>query len=73
MLVDRVSDAINVVDAISGEVTRAYLFVAVLPFSGAVFCHATTNMKSVAWLDAHVRAFSFFGGVTQIIALQAHR
>ena len=67
MLVDWAGDTINVVDAISGEVTRAYLFVAVLPFSGAVLCHGTTNMTSEAWLDAHVRAFSFFGGVTQII------
>ena len=24
-------------------------------------------MKSEAWLDAHMRAFSFFAGVTQII------
>lgn len=67
MLIDWAGDTIDVADAITGEITRAYLFVAVLPFSGALFCHATTNMKSEAWLDAHVRAFSFFGGVTQII------
>jgi len=67
MLVDWAGDTINLVDAITGEITRAYLFVAVLPFSGAVFCHAYTNMKSEAWLDAHVRAFSLFSGVTQII------
>lgn len=67
MLVDWAGDTINLSDAVTGQATRAYLFVAVLPFSGALFCHATTNMKSEAWLDAHVRAFSFFGGVTQII------
>ena len=67
MLVDWAGDTVNVVDAITAEVTRAYLFVAVLPFSGAVFCYASVNMKSEAWLDAHVRAFSFFAGVTQII------
>ena len=67
MLVDWAGDTINVVDAITAEVTRAYLFVAVLPFSGVVFCYASVNMKSEAWLDAHVRAFLFFGGVTQII------
>ncbi|MEB0268036.1 IS21 family transposase, partial [Cryobacterium sp. 10I5] len=67
MLVDWAGDTVNVIDAITGEVTRAFLFVAVLPFSGALFCYASTNMKSEAWLDAHVRAFSFFGGVTQII------
>ena len=67
MLVDWAGDTINLVDAVTGEVARAFLFVAVLPFSGAVFTHAYTNMKSEAWLDAHVRAFSYFGGVTQII------
>jgi transposase len=67
MLVDWAGDTINLVDAITAEVARAFLFVAVLPFSGAVLCHAYTSMKSEAWLDAHMRAFSFFGGVTQII------
>jgi hypothetical protein len=67
MLIDWAGDTIDLVDGVSGEITRAYLFVAVLPYSGALFCHATTNMKSDAWLDAHVRAFSFFGGVTQIL------
>lgn len=37
-----------------------------LPFSGAVFCHAYTTMKSPAWLEAHARGFSTFG-VTQIV------
>jgi transposase len=43
------------------------LFVAVLPYSGALFCRAYTDMKSEAWLDAQLRAFSFHGGVAQII------
>jgi hypothetical protein len=67
MLIDWAGDTIDLTDAVSGEITRAYLFLAVLPFSGVLFCHATTNMKSEAWLDAHVRAFSFFGGVPQIL------
>lgn len=41
MLVDWAGDTINIVDVITGEVARAFLFVAVLPFSGAVFCHAS--------------------------------
>jgi transposase len=67
MLVDWAGDTIDLVDAGSGEVTRAVLFVAVLPYSGALFCRAYLDMKSPAWLDAHVRAFGFFGGVTQIV------
>ena len=67
MLVDWAGDTIDVVDAASGEVTRAVLFVAVLPYSGALFCRAYLDMKSPSWLDAHVRAFAFVGGVTQIV------
>lgn len=67
MLVDWAGDTIDLVDTASGEVTRAVLFVAVLPYSGALFCRAYLNMKSPAWLDAHVRAFGFFTGVTQIV------
>lgn len=67
MLVDWAGDTIDVVDAVTGEVTRAYLFVAVLPFSGVVFCRAYPTMKSPAWLDGHVRAFSSFGGVVGLL------
>lgn len=67
MLVDWAGDTLDLVDAASGEVTRAVLFVAVLPYSGALFCRAYLDMKTPAWLDAHVRAFGFFGGVSQIV------
>lgn len=67
MLVDWAGDTIDLVDAASGEVSRAVLFVAVLPYSGALFCRGYLDMRSPAWLDAHVRAFAFFGGVSQIV------
>lgn len=67
MLVDWAGDTLDLVDAVTGQVTKAYLFVATLPFSGAVFCRAYTDMKSPSWLDAHVRAFTFFGGATKIV------
>lgn len=67
MLVDWAGDTIDLVDAANGEVTRAVLFVAVLPYSGALFCRAYLDMKSPSWLDAHVRAFAFYMGVTQLV------
>ncbi|MDN5764000.1 MAG: IS21 family transposase [Microlunatus sp.] len=67
MLVDWAGDTIDLVDTASGQLSRAVLFVAVLPYSGALFCRAYLDMKSPAWLDAHTRAFAFYGGVTQII------
>ena len=67
MLVDWAGDTIDLVDTVSGRVTAAVLFVAVLPFSGALFCRAYLDMKSESWLDAHVRAFAFYGGVVAIV------
>lgn len=68
MFVDWAGDTIALCDAVTGEVIRAYLFVAVLPFSGSVFCRAFTNMRTEAWIAAHVAAFEFTGGVVQILA-----
>lgn len=39
-LVDWAGDTLALVDAVSREVAKAYLFVAVLPYSGMVFCRA---------------------------------
>lgn len=67
MLVDWAGDTIGLVDQVTGQLTKAWLFVASLPFSGAVFCCAYTDMKTPSWLDAHARAFAFFGGAPRIV------
>ncbi len=67
MLVDWAGDTIALADAVTGEVSRAYLFLAVLPFSGYVFCRAFTDMRMEAWIAAHVAAFEFIGGAVQIL------
>lgn len=57
MLVDWAGDTLDLVDAASGEVTRAVLFVAVLPYSGALFCRAYLDMKSPAgWMPTSARS-----------------
>lgn len=70
MLVDWAGDTIDLVDALTGRITPAVLFVAVLPFSGALFCRAYLNMKSESWLDAHVRAFALYGGVVTLVVYE---
>ena len=67
MLADWAGDTIALVDAVTGEVPRAYLFLAVLPFSAYVFCRAFTDMRMEAWIAAHVAAFEFIGGTVQIL------
>lgn len=67
MFIDWAGDTLPLVDAVTGEVIKAYLFVTVLPFSGYLWCQAFTNMKMPSWLAAHVGAFKFYGGVPQIL------
>lgn len=67
MLVDWAGDTLDLVDAVSGQVSKAHLFVAVLPYSGVVFCRAFMTMKSEAWLAGHVGAFEFLNGVPQMV------
>lgn len=67
MMVDWAGDTLPMADAFTGEIRKAYLFVAVLPFSGLVFCQAFANMKQDAWIGAHVMAFEAFQGSSQIV------
>ena len=69
MFVDWVGDTIPVVDAITGAIAKAYLFAAALPFSGLTFARAYQSMRMDAWLDGHIKAFEYFGGVPQLVVV----
>ncbi|MDQ6740486.1 MAG: hypothetical protein M3021_09020 [Actinomycetota bacterium] len=67
MFVDWAGDTLPIADAVAGKSVKAYLFVAVLPFSGYEFCQAFTDMRVEAWVNAHVGAFTFYAGIPQIV------
>lgn len=67
MQVDWAGQAAHIVDTDTGEPLDAYLFVAVLPYSGYAYTEAFLDMKQDAWITAHVNAYRFFGGVTRIL------
>ena len=50
-----------------GERLDAYLFVAVLPYSGYAYTEASLDMKQESWITGHVNACRYFGGVTHIL------
>jgi transposase len=52
---------------VAGKTVKAYLFVAVLPYSGYTYAEASLSMNEEAWINAHVNAYAFFGGVTRIL------
>ena len=63
--VDWAGDTVPVYDSVTGEQGAAYLFVAVLPCSCYVYAEACDDMKTENWLNCHVHAFNYFGGVSK--------
>jgi transposase len=48
---------------IAGRERRVYALVAALPYSGAQTAHFSFDLTLESFLEGHVRAFEFFGGV----------
>lgn len=67
MEVDWIGDTLTVYDPTSGNAIPAYVFVACLPCSLYGYAEAFPNMRSNHWIEAHVHAYSYFGGVTRIL------
>lgn len=66
MEVDWAGDTMSYFDTALGELKDAYIFVSVLPASSYPFAYAYGDMKTPNWIDAHVRAYEYFGGVAKI-------
>lgn len=67
LFVDYCGPTMAVVNADTGEMRSAQIFVAVLGASSYTFACATWSQTQEDWLGAHVKALAFFGGVPQII------
>jgi transposase len=67
LFVDYCGPTMEVVNPDTGEVRFAQIFVAVLGASNYTFACASWSQKQVDWLNAHVKAFQFLGGVPEII------
>ncbi len=67
MFVDYAGPTVDVVDPATGEVRLASIFVAVLGASSYAYAEATWGQGLADWVGSHVRAFEYFGGVTEIV------
>jgi transposase len=67
MEVDWAGQTAAITDNETGGTLTAYLFVAVLPYSGYAYVEAFMEQDQEAWITAHVHAYRFFGGVTRIL------
>jgi transposase len=67
LFVDYAGQTVPIIDATTGEVIEAQVFVAVLGSSNYTFAEATLSQQLPDWLGSHVRAFEYLGGAPQIV------
>lgn len=67
MFVDYAGQTVPVINRETGELRHAQIFVAVLGASNYTFARASWTQSLPDWIDAHCRAFTFFGGVTETV------
>ncbi len=64
---DYAGQTMDVVNPLTGEVRDAQIFVAVLGASSYTFAEATWTQGLPDWIGSHLRAFSFFDGVAELL------
>jgi transposase len=67
LFVDYAGPTIPVTDPTTGATRDAYLFLAALGASSFTFALASRSHDLPSWIEANVRALTFFGGVPEII------
>jgi transposase len=67
LFVDFSGDGIPYIDPRTGEAREAALFVAVLGASNYTFAFAVPTEQLPDWIEGHVKALAFFGGVPNAI------
>jgi len=66
--VDYCGQTVPITDPADGTVHEAAVFVAVMGASNYAYAEATWTQQLPDWIGSHVRAFSFFNGVSELIA-----
>lgn len=67
LFIDYSDVTMPIIDQKTGEVSKAQIFVMVLGASGYTFVHATGTQSTKHFIESHVQAFSFYGGVPNIL------
>lgn len=65
--VDWAGNTLFVYDELTGEPMPAYVFVASLPCSLYSYAEVFPSMIMEHWINAHIHAYKFFGGVARIL------
>lgn len=65
--VDFAGQTLDIINATTGEVKPAQIFVAALGASDFLYAEALEDQTIGSWVKAHVDAFDYYGGVTAVI------
>ena len=57
----------EITDPQTGEIQEIQIFVATLGASNYTFAEAALSQELSSWVQSHVHAFKFFGGVPEIL------
>lgn len=67
LFVDYAGQTVPLIDAATGEIARAQVFVAVLGASNYTFACASATQSAADWVGAIIRALEFIGGAPRLI------
>jgi transposase len=67
LFVDYAGQTVPIHDPVTGRVSYAQIFVAVLGLSNCTYAEASADQGLSSWIMSHVRAFEYFGGVTAAV------
>ncbi len=67
LFIDYAGKTIPITNPKTGEITKAQLFVATFGASNYTYLEATLSQKLPDWIQSHVNAFDFFGGVPEML------
>ncbi len=67
LFIDYCGPTVPIVEASTGEIRSAQIFVAVLGASNYTYAEATWTQDLADWIGSHQRAFGFFGGVCELL------
>lgn len=67
LMVDWVGTPMPLYDKVTGQTSKAYLFVATLPFSMYCYTKACLTMKEEDWINAHISMYEYFGASTRLL------
>lgn len=67
LFIDYAGQGVPIIDAASGEIHRAQIFVAVLGASSYTYAEASLTQQLPDWIDSHVRCFEYMGAVAALL------